>query len=80
MLHIMSKASDIVLNVINDILDTAKLEARKLSLNNCIFDLYDLFQRTIEIFGECTGTKGIELIMIFDPNQLPRYVASDPTR
>src|SRR6266542_1238991 len=39
MVHIMTRASDVVLAVINDILDAAKLEAKKVTLLNRTFDL-----------------------------------------
>ncbi|CAG8637592.1 3186_t:CDS:2 [Ambispora gerdemannii] len=80
MVHIMTRASDVVLSVVNDILDAAKLEAQKITLMNRTFDLFDLVERTIEIFGERAGTKQIELVLVFEPTELPKYVKSDPER
>ena len=80
MVQIMSRASDVVLAVVNDILDAAKLEAKKVTLMNRTFDLFDLMEKTIEIFGEKAGTKKIELILCCDPTSLPKYVKSDPER
>ncbi|RIA84037.1 hypothetical protein C1645_832863 [Glomus cerebriforme] len=80
MIQIMTRASDVVLAVVNDILDAAKLEAQKIKLVNRTFDLFDLVEKTIEIFGERAGTKQIELILNCDPNSLPKYVKSDPER
>ncbi|RIA99503.1 hypothetical protein C1645_869890 [Glomus cerebriforme] len=80
MVHIMTRASDVVLAVVNDILDAAKLEAQKVTLLNRTFDLFDLMEKTIEIFGEKAGTKKIELILCCEPNSLPKYVKSDPER
>ncbi|CAI2172268.1 11427_t:CDS:10 [Funneliformis geosporum] len=78
MVHIMTRASDVVLSVVNDILDAAKLEAQKITLINRTFDLFDLMEKTIEIFGEKAGTKQVELILCCEPTSLPKYVKSDP--
>ncbi|CAG8767101.1 4459_t:CDS:2, partial [Acaulospora morrowiae] len=78
MVQIMMRASDIVLAVVNDILDAAKLEAQKLTLVNRTFDLLFLVEETIDIFGEQAGNKRIELILDCDPTSLPKYVKSDP--
>ncbi|CAG8484927.1 10821_t:CDS:10 [Funneliformis caledonium] len=80
MVHIMTRASDVVLSVVNDILDAAKLEAQKITLINRTFDLFDLMEKTIEIFGERAGVKQVELILCCEPTSLPKYVKSDPER
>ncbi|KAF0366923.1 PAS domain S-box protein [Gigaspora margarita] len=80
MVHIMTRASDVVLSVVNDILDAAKLEAQKITLVNRTFDLFDFMEKTIELFGENAGNKQIELILCCDPDSLPKYVKSDPER
>ena len=38
MVEVMTRASDVVLSVVNDILDAARLEAQKLTLINRTFD------------------------------------------
>ncbi|RIB28825.1 hypothetical protein C2G38_2156931 [Gigaspora rosea] len=80
MINIMARASDVVLSIINNILDAAKLEAHKITLVNRTFDLLELFDDTIEMFGEKAGSKKIELIINYDVDKLPRYVKSDPER
>ncbi|GBB92369.1 hypothetical protein RclHR1_00200002 [Rhizophagus clarus] len=80
MVQIMTRASDVVLAVVNDILDAAKLEAKKVTLLNRTFDLFDLMEKTIELFGEKAGTKNIELILCCEPTSLPKYAKSDPER
>ncbi|RIB28824.1 hypothetical protein C2G38_1348582 [Gigaspora rosea] len=80
MINIMARASDDVLSIINNILDAAKLEAQKITLVNRTFDLLELFEDTIEKFGEKAGSKNIELIINYDVDKLPRYVKSDPER
>ncbi|KAG9294383.1 hypothetical protein G9A89_001888 [Geosiphon pyriformis] len=81
MIQIMTHASDIVLSIINDILDVAKLEAHKITLTDRTFDLFDLVEKTVEICGERAGAKQIELVLLFEqPSELPKYVKSDPER
>ncbi|KAF0507787.1 protein-histidine kinase [Gigaspora margarita] len=80
MINIMARASDIVLSIVNDILDAAKLEARKITLINRTFDLLELFEGTIEKFGKEAGAKKIELIVNCEVDSFPRYVKSDPDR
>ena len=79
MVQIMTHASDVVLAVINDILDVAKLEAHKIRLINRTFDLIVLVEKTIDIFAERAGKKRIELVLLLD-DELPRYVKSDQKR
>lgn len=80
MVQIMTRASDVVLAVVNDILDAAKLEANKVVLLNRTFDLFDMLEKTIELFGEKAGTKNIELILCCEPTSLPKFIKSDPER
>ncbi|KAF0530598.1 protein-histidine kinase [Gigaspora margarita] len=80
MINIMACASDVVLSIINNILDAAKLEAQKITLVSRTFDLLELFDNTIEMLGENAGSKKIELIVNYDVDKLPRYVKSDPER
>ncbi|RIB20668.1 hypothetical protein C2G38_2303194 [Gigaspora rosea] len=80
MVDIMISASDIVLSIINDILDLAKLEARKITLRNATFELLELFEKTIEEYGKKAGTKKVELIVNCEIDTLPRYVKGDPDR
>ncbi|RIB01882.1 histidine kinase-like ATPase [Gigaspora rosea] len=80
MLNIISNAADIVLSIINDILNVAKLEAKKIILVNRTFDLLNSFESTINIFGKKAATKNIELIVNCEIDILPRYVKNDPER
>ncbi|RIB06885.1 hypothetical protein C2G38_478040 [Gigaspora rosea] len=80
MIDTMIRSSDIVLSIINDILDSARLEAQKVTLINKTFDLLVLLDDIIENFGKRAGSKKIELIVNCDVDELPRYVKSDPNR
>ncbi|KAF0544562.1 protein-histidine kinase [Gigaspora margarita] len=80
MISIISHASDVILSIVNDILDVAKLEAQKLTLTNRTFDLLELIEDTFETFGKKASDKKIELILNCNIDILPRYVKSDPER
>ncbi|CAG8509044.1 666_t:CDS:10, partial [Acaulospora colombiana] len=78
MVQIMTRASDVVLSVINNILDAAKLEAQKITFANRDFDLLHVVEETLNIFGEKAGAKQLELILCYEHASLPKYVKSDP--
>ncbi|KAF0555763.1 protein-histidine kinase [Gigaspora margarita] len=80
MLNITSNAADIVLSIVNDVLNAAKLEAKKLILVNRTFELLNSLESTIILFGKKAATKNIELIVNCEIDMLPRYVKSDPER
>ncbi|RIB26103.1 hypothetical protein C2G38_2164178 [Gigaspora rosea] len=80
MLNIISNTADIVLSIVNNVLNVAKLEAKKFILVNRTFDLLNTLENTIIIFGKKAATKNIELIVNCEIVMLPRYVKSDPER
>ncbi|KAF0555784.1 protein-histidine kinase [Gigaspora margarita] len=80
MLNIISNAADNVLSIVNDVLNVAKLEAKKIILVNRTFDLLSSLESTIIIFGKKAAAKNIELIVNCEIDILPRYVKSDPER
>ncbi|KAG0246978.1 hypothetical protein BGX31_000008 [Mortierella sp. GBA43] len=64
LIKIMQITSDVSLSVINDLLDTAKLEAGTMSLNikECPV-LIDTLEQSVRIFADKAGRKEIDLIM-----------------
>jgi signal transduction histidine kinase len=80
MIEVMSRASDAVISVTNDILDAAKLEARNLQFVNRVFDVWALVEKTVTSFGERAGAKEIELIVLYEPETLLRFIKTDPER
>ncbi|KAF0458568.1 protein-histidine kinase [Gigaspora margarita] len=80
MLNIILNAADVVLSIVNNVLNVAKLEAKKISLVKKSFDLLNSLDSTIIMFGNKAATKNIELIVNCEIDMLPRYVNSDPER
>ncbi|KAG0255392.1 hypothetical protein BG011_005164 [Mortierella polycephala] len=64
MVKIMQITSDVALSVINDLLDTAKLEAGAMTLAiKACPELADTLAQSVRIFGEKAGSKEMDLIM-----------------
>ncbi|ORX91481.1 hypothetical protein K493DRAFT_339330 [Basidiobolus meristosporus CBS 931.73] len=79
MLKIMLTASDVLLRVVNDILDMAKLEAGKIKLKPMDFSLPDLLKSTMDVFSKYQQEKDIKLSCICEPN-VPKAVIGDSAR
>ncbi len=68
-----------LLTVLNDILDFAKIEAGKLTLESVEFDLRDTIEDAVTLFTKSADAKGLELTYAL-PNELPEIVKGDPYR
>lgn len=72
-------ASKVLLSLINDVLDFAKLEAGKIELFPKPIDLRDLVEDTANIMSVLVKEKGLELLIDYNDN-VPRYVIADSRR
>jgi len=68
-----------LLDLINDLLDSSKIEAGKLELERVDFDLVDLIADARALMATAAVSKGLALDVLVDP-QCPRQVSGDPTR
>jgi len=68
-----------LLNIINDVLDFSKLDAKAIELEDMPFDLRSLVDYAVEIVAPRAQTKAIALTAAFD-DAVPRYVRADPGR
>lgn len=66
-----------LLNVINEILDFSKLEAKKAILETVDFDLKELVEDVIKTHSILANQKGLELNYLFTTNT-PKYLKGDP--
>lgn len=68
MVKIMQVTSDVALSVINDLLDTAKLEAgaMNLTIKECP-GLADTLEQSVRIFADKAGRKEVDLVL--DPSE-----------
>jgi len=72
-------AGHLLLSIINDILDFSKMDANKLELEKCKFDLYSTFSNTIELVRPLAEEKSLHLELHIDPD-LPKVVVGDSNR
>ena len=68
-----------LMGIINDILDFSKIEAGKLDLEKIPFQLDEVLDRVVDVFGRQATEKGIELLIDLDPN-IPGALVGDPLR
>jgi signal transduction histidine kinase len=66
-LDIMVANGNALLELINSILDLAKIEAGRMQIEKTDFDLTDLVEKTISTFGIRAHGKGLELAARIEP-------------
>ncbi|WP_372966175.1 CHASE domain-containing protein [Marinobacter sp.] len=72
-------ASEILLQLLNDILDLSRIEADHIKINNQSFEIEELVQRSVELFAIAAEEKGLSLRVNIDPST-PRCVTGDLMR
>jgi signal transduction histidine kinase/CheY-like chemotaxis protein len=78
-LRIIRRSGDHLLNLINDVLDLAKIEAGHLTLEASNIDLVDLLRSLGQMFHHRAESKGLQLHLDLDPT-LPQYVMIDANK
>jgi two-component system sensor histidine kinase/response regulator len=78
-LETVKLAADSLMNLLNDILDLSKIEARKLRLESVDFNLRDALDDTVNLLAIRAGEKGLELACHVSVDT-PERVVGDPTR
>jgi len=78
-LDVMRSNGNALLHLINDILDLAKIESGRLSLESFGFDLEELVDRTLETMGVRAHAKGLELTARIAP-AVAQHLLGDPLR
>jgi signal transduction histidine kinase/CheY-like chemotaxis protein len=76
---VIHRSGETLLAIINDILDYSKIEAGKMQLEDTTFDLDELIESCIQLFGATANKRRIELFGASDPDT-PRWLRGDPTR
>jgi signal transduction histidine kinase/DNA-binding NarL/FixJ family response regulator len=78
-LNIINNSGRHLLELINDILDMAKIEAGRMKIENNNFDLGVLLRDTIDMMHERAEAKGLELFFDQSSN-FPRFVCTDESK
>lgn len=72
-------SSELLLNLLNDLLDLSKIEEGKLQLHKGRFDLRALLEQTLDLLAPKAQHKPVDLILDYPP-QTPRLVCGDAHR
>ncbi len=75
----IERSAESLLDLIDDILNFAKVESGRLELERVDFDLRDLVEETLELFAGRAHAKGIELVSYVDA-RVPARMRGDPAR
>jgi signal transduction histidine kinase/ligand-binding sensor domain-containing protein/CheY-like chemotaxis protein len=75
-LEIVTRGGEHLLRLIDDVLDMAKIEAGRITLDHRSFDLGDLVRENITMMRARAQSKGLELFLNTSP-AVPRFVCSD---
>lgn len=78
-LGILRRSSISLLDLINDILDFAKLESGRVELEQIKFDLHEVVDKATELMALRAREKGLELLMSVAPD-VPASLIGDPYR
>ncbi len=76
---IVKSSANALLSLLNDILDSSKIEAGKLELEQIPFRLRDTLGNTLHTLANRAATKGLELAVHIPPN-IPDHLRGDPGR
>lgn len=77
--NVVQQCSKSLLNTLNDLLDTARMEAGTFELSEVNFDCRSMLLNTSRIIEPLTSGKGIALKVDIDP-ELPAEIYGDPNR
>ncbi|MBI9045010.1 MAG: response regulator [Anaerolineaceae bacterium] len=77
--HTIRNSSNILLNLINDILDYSKIEAGKIDFEHEIFEIRDCVEDIIDLVSIQAAEKKLELLYFIDPD-VPSHIYGDITR
>jgi len=79
MLEIVNKSADTLVKILNDILDTAKIEAGNLVIDPVATDLRSVLNDTADLYRPATTEKNVQIV-IEAANTFPSSVRIDPHR
>ena len=78
-IDVIHRSGETLLTIINDILDYSKIEAGKMRLEETTFELDELVESCVQLFGATANKRQIELFGGLDPD-VPKWLRGDPTR
>lgn len=79
LLKVLENSAITLKELLDDLLDFAKLEAGKLQLERVCFSLQELLEKIIDVYSIQASEKGIELTLEVSPDTADKYIG-DPLR
>lgn len=79
LLEAISDSSLNLLEIVNDILDLSKIEAKEVQLEHIGFDIAYTFSSVLSVLENSAKEKGLRIITVYEKNRFP-YVVGDPLR
>lgn len=76
---IITESSQLLMDLINDVLDVSKIEAGRIVLEHADFNLYYLIESLLKLMGPRLESKGLALAYDYD-RDVPADFSADPTR
>lgn len=77
--EIINRSGEHLLDLINDILSMAKIEAGQVTLNKNTFNLHELLNSIEELLRLKANSKGLKLLVEIAP-QVPQYIQTDESK
>lgn len=77
--HSLKNSSEILLNILNDLLDLSKIEAGKMTLKYQPVDTSELMEKICELYREQARSNHINLKCSLSP-RVPQYIFTDETK
>ncbi len=74
----IDSSANLLLSIVSDVLDLAKIESGKITLESSDFRLHELFDYVRSMFREQVSAKGLSLEV--DLDEVPHWVSGDLTR
>ncbi|WP_411826344.1 response regulator [Luteolibacter sp. AS25] len=78
-IHTIRESAEMLLNIINDVLDSSKIDAGKLAIETQRFDVHKLVEGTIDVISSTAQKKKLEISFYIAPNISP-YLKGDAGR
>ncbi len=75
----ITNSSELLLGLINDVLDIAKIDSGKLDFEQIPYPVHEIIDGTAELFAARAETNGLRLLTYTDV-ELPRILVGDPFR
>ncbi|MCG6158062.1 ATP-binding protein [Rubinisphaera margarita] len=78
-IEVIERNSDHLMLIVNDILDVAQIESRKMKINHTRFDLLSLINDVVNLYKPQAERNGVDFKAII-ADDVPRQIHSDPVR